>query len=253
VLDRVLQRVKAISQAGPVGEVSEFATAATGGDRKTCAQAGNHSSSACCAKRTRPAWRPFLASEGRPWEGSPSRRMEPLRGTEQSLWSRRVASKSLALPDLRAWQPRAGHNSRKRVGTVVRICRPGHGPRHRRQATIPSRRTPHYPEKRARAPAGASVPVARDEGVKSSCDAACRREQGLPLGRIARGHCNRRSSRNQVASCASWLVFSVAAVLTTIAIFPDNREVIDRTTMCRESGTGIPFPGPGQPTLRNFR
>jgi hypothetical protein len=42
-------------------------------------------------------------------------------------------------------------------------------------------------------------------------------------------------------------------VLTTIAIFPDNREVIDRTTMCRESGTGIPFPGPGQPTLRNFR
>jgi len=123
--------------------------------------------------------------------------MEPLRGTQQSLRSRRVASKSVALPDLRAQQPRAGHNSRKLVGTVVRTYRPGHEPRHRRQATIPSRRTPHYPEKRARAPAGASVPVAQDDGVKSSCDAACRREQGLLLGRIARGYCNRRSSRNQ--------------------------------------------------------
>ena len=178
-LDRVLERVKAIRQAGPVGEAAEFATAATGGDRKTCAQAGNHSSSACCAKRTRRAQRPSLASEGRPKGGVLSRRMEPRRGTEQSLRSRRVASKSPALVDLRAWQPRAGRNSRKRVGTVVRTCRPGHGPRHRRQATIPSRRTPHYPEKRARAPAGASVPVAQDDGVKSSCDAACRREQGL--------------------------------------------------------------------------
>ena len=180
--------------------------------------------------------------------------MEPLRGTEESLRSRRVASKSLALPNLRAEQPRAGHNSRKCVGTVVRTCRPGHGPRHRTQATIPSRRTPHCPEKRARAPAGASVPVAQDDGVKSSCDAACRREQGFPLGRIVKCHCNRRSSRNQMASCASRLFFSVAAVLTTIAILPDNREVTDRTTiMCRESGTGTPFPGPGQPTLRNFR
>ena len=253
MLDRVLQRVKAIRQAGPVGEVSESATAAIEGGRKTCAQAGNHSSSMRCAKRTRPAWRTSLASEGRPWEGAPSRRMEPLRGTEQSLRSRRVASKSLALPDLRAQQPRAGHNSRKLVGIVVRTCRPGHEPRHRRQATIPSRRTPHCPEKRARAPAGASVPVAQDDGVKSSCDAPCRREQGLPLGRIASDYCNRRSSRNQMASCASRLFFSVAAVLTTIAILPDNREVTDRTTMRRESGTGIPFPGPGQPILRNFR
>jgi hypothetical protein len=56
-----------------------------------------------------------------------------------------------------------------------------------------------------------------------------------------------------VASCASRLFFSVAAVLTTIAILPDNREVTDRTAMRRESGTGTPFPGPGQPTLRNFR
>ncbi len=198
MLDRALQRVKAIRRAGPVGEVSEFATAATEGDRRTWAQAGNHSSSACCAKRTRPAWRPFLASEGRPWEGAPSRRMEPLRGTEQSLRSRRVASKSLAPPDLRADQPRAGHNSSKRVGTVVRTCRSGHGPRHRRQATIPSRQTAHYPGKRARPLAGASVPLAQDNGDKSSCEAACHREPGPRLGRIAGNHCKRRMGRNQV-------------------------------------------------------
>jgi len=56
-----------------------------------------------------------------------------------------------------------------------------------------------------------------------------------------------------MASCASRLVFSVAAVLTTIAILPDNQEVIDRTAMRQEPGTGIPFPGPRQPPLRNFR
>ena len=252
-LDHVIERVKTIRQAGPLGGVSESATATTVGGRRTWAQARNHSSAACCAKHTRQAWRPFLAREGRPWGGAPSRRMEPVRGTEQSLRSRRAASKSVVLPDLRAQRPRAGHNSRRLVGTVVRTYRPGHEPRHRRQATIPSRRTPYYPGKRARTPAGASVPVAQDGGVKSSCDAACRREQGLPLGRIARGYCIRRLSRSQMASCASRLFFSVAAVLTTIAILPDNREVTDRTAMRRESGTGISFPEPGQPTLRNFR
>ena len=43
--------------------------------------------------------------------------------------------------------------------------------------------------------------------VKSSFDAACRREQGLPLGRIARCHCNRRSSRNQMASWHPVILF----------------------------------------------
>src|SRR5271157_6406768 len=124
-------------------------------------------SSVRCAKRTRQAWRPFLANEGRPWGGAPSRRMEPLGGMEQSLRYRRVASKSLALPDLRAQRPRAGHNSRRLVGTVVRTYRLGHEPRHRRQATIPSRQTAHYPGKRARPPAGASVPLAQDNGDKS--------------------------------------------------------------------------------------
>ena len=48
-----------------------------------------------------------------------------------------------------------------------------------------------------------------------------------------------------MASCTSRLFFSVAAVLTAIAILPDNREATDRTTMCRETGTGIPVPRPG--------
>ena len=123
--------------------------------------------------------------------------MEPFRGAEQSLRSRRVASKSRALHDLRAQQPRAGHNSRTHVGTVVRTCRPWHETRHRRQVTITSRRTPHYPGKQSRAPAEASVAFAQDDRVKCSCDAAGHREPGSRPGKIARGHCNRRLSRNQ--------------------------------------------------------
>jgi hypothetical protein len=180
-----------IRQAGSVGGVSEFAAATTEGDRRTWALAGNHSSSAGCAKRTGRACRPSPASEGRPKAGTPGRRMEPFGGTEQRLRRRRVA-KSLARPDLRAQRPRAGHNSRRPVGTVVRTCRPGHEPRHRRQATIPSWQSPHYPGKRARTPARANVPVAPDNGVKSSCEAACHREPRSSLGRTAGNHCKRR-------------------------------------------------------------
>src|SRR5208282_4125390 len=46
-------------------------------------------------------------------------------------------------------------------------------------------------------PRRASVAFAQDDRVKCSCDAAGHREPGSRPGRIARGHCNRRLSRNQ--------------------------------------------------------
>ena len=123
--------------------------------------------------------------------------MEPVRGTEQTAWSRRAVFQLAVRPNVRALRPSAAHNSRRPDGSVFHNDKPSHEPRHRRQATIPSRRRPIDPGQRARPPAAASVSVAQENGQRISCEFACRREPEASRGRIATGYCNRRCSRNQ--------------------------------------------------------
>jgi hypothetical protein len=65
-----------------------------------------------------------------------------------------------------------GRNNTIRVGTVVRTCRPGNEPRHRRPASMKSRPMPAHPGARAQGPARARIPVDQVEQPAISYDAA---------------------------------------------------------------------------------
>ena len=140
------QRVKAIRQAGPVGEVSQprrppsRATA-----RRVLRLKITHHQRAAETHSVSVA--AFSCQRG-PAVGGARSPMEPLRGTPEPAKSAcgvEVGGADPIFASATEGRPQQQEACRHRG----RTCRPGHEPRHRRQATIPSRQTPHYPGKRA--------------------------------------------------------------------------------------------------------